>query len=149
MKLTEYAQQYASELHKDQLYGEQPYSDHLNLVAIYTQAICEKAELDDNTKEVAICTAWLHDCVEDGHTEIEDICDKFNMDIARCVSLLTKDIDLFNLDKYLKEIKESPIARIVKTADVMSNLAVSVVEMNIQRVSKYTQMLNILVGEDE
>jgi guanosine-3',5'-bis(diphosphate) 3'-pyrophosphohydrolase len=75
--------------------------------------------------EVALCTALLHDTIEDTRTDYDAIHKRFGQPIADCVAQMTKNMLLpepkreSDYDKRLAE--GSWQARIVKLADVYDN----------------------------
>ena len=71
-------------------------------------------QMDD---EYSCCVALLHDTVEDTDVTIEDLCEEFPPQVTDAIRLMThKDgTDYFN---YVKAIKENPIAKKVKLADL-------------------------------
>lgn len=78
--------------------------------------------------EDVICAALLHDIIEDVEGYKEVTLEKlFNANIARLVSLVTKDHDKDysipeNLEEYINKIKTDPDACAIKTADRMHNM---------------------------
>ena len=72
------------------------------------------------TDEISCTVALLHDVVEDTEVTLDDLAKEFPSDVVAAVALLTHDkhTDYF---EYVKEIKKSPIARMVKLADLNHN----------------------------
>ena len=79
--------------------------------------------------EYEICTALLHDVVEDTHVTIEELEREFPKEITDAIRLLTHDDNTDYLD-YVREIKKNPIARKVKLADLNHNLDITRIEDN-------------------
>lgn len=101
--------------------------------------------------EEEICTALLHDVVEDSHYTIEDLRQAgFPQTVLEALRLLTHDPSVDYLH-YVARIKENPIARRVKLADLRHNSDLSrleiVSEQDRQRVEKYRMAEAILQGE--
>jgi (p)ppGpp synthase/HD superfamily hydrolase len=75
--------------------------------------------------EVAICTALLHDTIEDTRTDFDDIHKRFGRKVAECVACMTKNMLMIEEDRekdYDKRLTKGPWqARIVKLADVYDN----------------------------
>lgn len=70
--------------------------------------------------EAAVCTALLHDVLEDTTVTEDELRQQFGSEITDAVVLLTyRDEDIY--EDYLKRIKESPIALAVKKADLAHN----------------------------
>ena len=73
--------------------------------------------------EYAVCTALLHDVVEDtGMTfrELEE--EGFPAEVIRALKLLTHQDGVPYLGQYIEDIKKDPLARKVKMADLRHNL---------------------------
>ncbi len=72
--------------------------------------------------EVSVCVALLHDVVEDHGDKysIDDIRNEFGDEIADAVDLLTHKHGVPYME-YVKSIKQNPIARRVKLADLRHN----------------------------
>lgn len=70
--------------------------------------------------EISCCVALLHDTVEDTSVTLKELKAIFPPEVTDAVSLLThKDsVDYFD---YVRAIKENPIARKVKLADLAHN----------------------------
>lgn len=70
--------------------------------------------------EITICTALLHDVVEDTDITIEDLEKDFPKEVIEALRLLTREegMDYF---EYIYAIRENNIARTVKLADVIHN----------------------------
>lgn len=139
----------AQKYHKGQVdkAGVDYFSGHLTAVA---------AQMNDN--ELATCTAYLHDIIEDcdvtpiqleselmaGGIEAQDA-----LTISHAVQLLTKpEIDYFD---YLKSVKESPLARIVKLADLTHNMdrtrLSELSDKDEERLAKYAKAYAFLMDE--
>ena len=83
--------------------------------------------LDMGVREPAIiCTAWLHDTMEDTDTDYDDISREFGTDVADMVASLSKDNRLPGGERtaeYTDRLtRASPGARLVKLADILANL---------------------------
>lgn len=76
------------------------------------------AELMDD--EFSCCVALLHDVVEDTSITLDELKAIFPPAVTDAVALMThrKDVDYFD---YVRAIKENPIARKVKLADLAHN----------------------------
>ena len=70
--------------------------------------------------EISCCAALLHDVVEDTEITIEELATDFPGEVIEVLKLLThgKDEDYFT---YVRRIKDHPIARKVKLADLAHN----------------------------
>ena len=74
-------------------------------------------QMDD---EYSCCVALLHDTVEDTEVTLEELKAIFPKEVTDAVALMTheKGTDYFD---YVRAIKENPIARKVKLADLAHN----------------------------
>ena len=70
--------------------------------------------------EITVCTALLHDVVEDTSVTIDELKKYFPEEVTDAVRLLThqKGTDYF---EYIRALAKNPIARIVKLADLAHN----------------------------
>ena len=100
--------------------------------------------------EYEICTALLHDVVEDTDITIEELEREFPKEITDALRLLTHDKNTDYLD-YVREIKKNPIARKVKLADLNHNLDITRIQDNpkllegfMRRREKYEKAKEIL-----
>lgn len=79
---------------------------------------CHLAEQMDD--EISCCCALLHDVIEDTNITMEDLKKLFPSEVTEVVSLLThrESDDYFD---YVRKIKENPVAKKVKLADLAHN----------------------------
>lgn len=104
------------------------------------------AEQMDTEEE--ICTALLHDVIEDSFFTIDMLkAMGFPSDVLEALKLLSHDSSVPYMD-YVKEIRNNPLARKVKKADLLHNSNLSrldiVTEHDKQRREKYLKALAIL-----
>lgn len=71
--------------------------------------------------EYSVCAAVLHDVVEDTDVGIDVIAREFPAEVAQAVRLLTHDPEMPYLE-YIERLKDDPIARQVKLADLAHNM---------------------------
>lgn len=73
------------------------------------------------TDEITACVALLHDVVEDTAVTIEQLEKEFPNEVTTAVRLLTydKSTDYFS---YIRKIRENPVAKAVKLADLNHNM---------------------------
>lgn len=110
------ARAHAAQIRKD---GKTPYVAHVFRVAMTVRDVFG---CDD---PVAICTALLHDTIEDTATDYDDIESRFGEPVAVCVAAVTKNMllreDIREAD-YDARLANAPWqARMVKLADVYDN----------------------------
>ena len=107
--LTKKAMQIAYSAHHGQLdYNGVPYIFHPIHLA------------ESMVDEYSCCVALLHDTVEDTDVTLEELKTLFPPEVTDAVALMTHDddTDYFN---YVRAIKENPIAKKVKLADLAHN----------------------------
>lgn len=100
-----------------------------------------------NTEETTI-VALLHDVVEDSNYTIEDLRDiGFDDAVIDAISLMTH-ADAVDYMEYVAAIKENPIARVVKLADLRHNSDLTrlevVDEKALNRRNKYQKAIALL-----
>ncbi len=74
-------------------------------------------QMDD---ELSICVALLHDVVEDTAVTLEQLREAFPPEVVEAVGLLTHDPDT-DYFAYVRRLKDNPLARKVKLADLAHN----------------------------
>ena len=70
--------------------------------------------------EISCCAALLHDVVEDTAVTMEQLAEQFPQEVIAVLELLTHDDDVPYFD-YVRAIKNNPIAKKVKLADLAHN----------------------------
>lgn len=80
-ELVEAARQFAQEKHEGQLYGTDPYMEHLRQV--YELAVYFNLPMEYHV------AAWLHDCIEDTSATFEEIEERFGTHIAKMVDAVS------------------------------------------------------------
>lgn len=136
-ELTKKAMKIAFEVHKDQV-------DKSGLPYIYHPFHIAEQMKD----EVTICTAFLHDAVEDGDITFKDLVKEgFPSDVIDALMLLTHEKSVPYMD-YIKEISSNHIATVVKLADLKHNSDLTRLDMvddkAIKRAEKYREAIEIL-----
>jgi guanosine-3',5'-bis(diphosphate) 3'-pyrophosphohydrolase len=120
-RLWQLAASYAARAHNHQYRKDKktPYIAHPFRVAMVVRDVFG---CDD---EVAICTAMLHDTIEDTPTDFDDLYQRFGAKVAQCVAAMTKNMLLIEDEReadYDRRLKQGPWqARLVKLADVYDN----------------------------
>lgn len=102
------------------------------------------------TDEATTIVALLHDVVEDTDYTLEDLAaEGFGEDILEAVALMTHEDDVPYLD-YVAKLKDNPIARAVKLADLAHNSDLSrigeVDDKTRERLEKYKKAMELLEG---
>ena len=107
---TKKAMKLCYEAHKDQV-------DKSGLPYVFHPAHVAEQMTDEATTIVAL----LHDVVEDTDYTLEDLAaEGFGKEILEAVALMTHEDDVPYLD-YVAKLKDNPIARAVKLADLAHN----------------------------
>lgn len=99
--------------------------------------------------EYSTCVALLHDVVEDSEASLNDLIEAgFPKEVTDAIALMTHDERVPYLE-YVAEIKNNPIARVVKLADLRHNSDLSrldkIDEKTNERVKKYEQAILLLL----
>ena len=102
------------------------------------------------TDEATTIVALLHDVVEDTDYTLEDLAaEGFEKEILEAVALMTHEDDVPYLD-YVAKLKNNPIARAVKLADLAHNSDLSriseVDDETRKRLEKYKKATALLKG---
>lgn len=118
--------------------GGQPYWFHIHAVA--TQM--------DTEEEMAV--GFLHDTLEDTDLTAEDLLNAgIPENVVDAVKVMTHDPAVPYMD-YIASIKENPLARKVKIADLKHNSCLfrlsEVTEKDIERCRKYLDALQVLIS---
>jgi (p)ppGpp synthase/HD superfamily hydrolase len=135
------AYKFAIEAHGDQMYGDHPYSYHLEQVV--DNVMIRKA--DDPMLSTYVAVAWLHDTMEDCGVTFKQIQDEFGLAIADAVQRLTKTKGM-QYEHYLAGCIMSAVAREVKICDTMANLMESFRNNREKGMLKYPKQLAILTA---
>lgn len=99
-----------------------PYIQHPAMVADLVQRLPGYLSADAGTREDAVVAAWLHDVIEDSSTTAADLRKAGLTDRAvDAVVALTRTSEV-TPDEYYALIATTPVALLVKTADLASNL---------------------------
>jgi (p)ppGpp synthase/HD superfamily hydrolase len=129
------ARLFAFKKHAGQMYGEEGYDYHLNMVA---GSVCDAGE-----SESVIAVAYLHDIIEDTDVTDGDLINLFGYEIADAVMALTK-VKGEKYSQYLDKVAANQTALTVKMHDTLSNLRESVKTRQWGRVKKYSEQLKLL-----
>lgn len=101
------------------------------------------------TEEECI-VALLHDTVEDTNVTFETLEKEFSKEVIEALKLLTHDKSVDYMD-YVKNLKNNPIAKKVKLADLYHNRDITRMEnptqKDIERKEKYHKAISILLEE--
>lgn len=103
------------------------------------------------TDEITVCIALLHDVAEDTDITIAELEKEFPVEVTEALKLLTHDKNTDYFD-YIRKIKESPAASVVKLADLRHNFDISRLRnkqvrnsvKTAERTEKYRKAIEIL-----
>lgn len=136
-RLVNLARQIATGAHEGQYRrnGKTPYIEH-------PAAVASRAARAPESQ----AAAWLHDVLEDTEVTREELLDHgIPESVVAAVEALTKQDGLSYQDN-LQRVASNELARGVKIADMLSNLADSPTE---NQIRKYARGLLVLLEEDE
>lgn len=135
MSIIEKAKLFAIKSHKNQMYGEHPYSKHLE--DVYKTAL--RFGIKD---ENILASCYLHDVVEDTKTSLLHIKIFFNDDIMDIVRRVTNEPAPNRKEMAIKtypKIRGHEKATIVKLCDRISNVENCIYEKNHNKFKMYSQ----------
>jgi (p)ppGpp synthase/HD superfamily hydrolase len=111
-------------------------------VTSYIYHVYEVAKRVKKFGDDHVCVALLHDVIEDSDITADDLLKEgVPENIVEAVSLLTKYVGM-TYKKYIVEVKANELARRVKIADMLSNLADDPTD---NQIKKYAKGLDFLV----
>jgi (p)ppGpp synthase/HD superfamily hydrolase len=132
------AADFAAERHKDQRRkgkGQVPYVNHLADVARLLAVATKGADPE------LVAAGWLHDTVEDTATSHDELVSTFGDNIASLVMEVTDDKSLPKAErKRLQVVKtpaKTPRAKMIKLADLTSNLRQLPDDWEVRRIHDY------------
>jgi (p)ppGpp synthase/HD superfamily hydrolase len=132
------AADFAAERHKDQRRkgkGQVPYVNHLADVARLLAVATKGADPE------LVAAGWLHDTVEDTATSHDELVSAFGDNIASLVMEVTDDKSLPKAErKRLQVVKtpaKTPRAKMIKLADLTSNLRQLPDDWEVRRIHDY------------
>lgn len=108
---------------------------------VHPAAVAERLK---NQSDEIIATAWLHDTIEDTSVTVQSLVEGgIPQIVIDAVSVLTLNKGI-SYKEYLERVKKHPIAKVVKIADMLSNLADSPSE---KQIKKYCRGLLYLLDD--
>ena len=135
--MTKKALKLCFEAHKEQ-------SDKSGMPYVFHPFHLAEQMKDEETTIVAL----LHDVVEDSDVTIDDLKKMgFSQNVVEAIALMTHDPDIEYMD-YVAKIKENPIAKAVKLADLKHNSDMkrldTVTKWDRERAAKYKKAIKLL-----
>lgn len=123
--LTDRASMVASSMHKSQVrwaadksktWTGEPYFNHVRRVADTMRR--------QDAPEHVVAAAYLHDVVEDGHTNFVELHDDFGFPVmmVALVRVVTR-CDTETYDQYIDRVAKNPEAAAIKRADLADNMS--------------------------
>lgn len=117
--MKEKARDFAINAHGKQMYGELPYSAHLDAVASLVKQHGETAEV----------IAYLHDVVEDTDVGLDVIASEFGAFVSDCVAIVTDEPGKTRKERKAKTYEKmahvsgaEELALLIKAADRLANV---------------------------
>ena len=99
-------------------------------------------QMDD---EESVCLALLHDVVEDTSMTFEDLINEgFSEKIISALRLLTH-LDSTPYMEYIQKIKENPLAKKVKLADLRHNSDLSRLDLSVDKIPSKLELYKIAI----
>lgn len=132
----------AKDIHKDDLYGTQPYSVHLDAVSAKCVELMKTFKMLQYSGlwyDVRAC-AYLHDAIEDHPECIGKLVSEVGLDIVNCLEVLNKN-NYRSTQPYLEACASTQITFMVKLADQMCNQEASLKEGNYNRAAYYSERI--------
>jgi (p)ppGpp synthase/HD superfamily hydrolase len=114
--------EFAEDAHKNQKYGENPYSYHL-------EHVYRTLKFFDVKDDSLLCASWLHDTIEDAGTTYGMIESTFSKDVADLVFAVTNEEGKNRKERNSKtypKIKANLRGTILKLADRIANTVESI-----------------------
>ncbi len=109
----------ARKYHGAQLYGNHPYMYHLQNVAKIAMILCPSSFGPQDAIN-SVCSAWLHDILEDTNCPESEIIQACNPEVLEIVKCLSNDCE--NERRYFEKVAQNRIAIFVKVCDRISNV---------------------------
>ncbi len=136
------AKKFAQEKHKNQKRkdGVTPFYDHL-------EGVVNRLKNLGVTDKETLCSAWLHDIIEDTDVTFDQINERFGREVAVIVLSLSKDKSIPKKDReiqYANQLKDVPFqTKIIKLCDISANLK-DLANAPISKTQKNKQIKKIL-----
>lgn len=129
------AEALATTSHKNQKYGEYPYTKHLNDVV----EVLKRFKVND---ESMLAAAWLHDTIEDTDVTLSQIEMIFGNKVADLVNRVTSKPGINRAARHeltYPQIKECDDALCLKLADRIANVEFSIANSDESKIKMYTK----------
>lgn len=139
------AEQWAKDLHHGQTYafGDDYFEAHVKEVEKTAIELTRSTSFTKTERYLARIVALLHDVVEDTDCSVADVQRTFGTRIAQCVLNLTKTAKESWESQWSRATRD-PISLVVKKADMLVNLRVSLANNRANLIEKYTTGLRYL-----
>ncbi len=151
-KLVTRALFFATEKHKNQIMkhpANMPYTAHVTGVML--NAIKLASEVENINYDLLVCSALLHDTLEDTDTLYEELEAEFGTHVADAVLALSKNPNLSKKDRMkdsIERIKKQPKeVAIVKLADRLFNVRDRVPTWSEEKIEEYKKETKLIFEE--
>lgn len=159
MSLLHDALAFAAECHKDEVRDGRDSLPYLHHPLEVAHILRWEAGVTDTE---VLTAALLHDTIEEGGAELEEIQVKFGLRVAELVGELTRsepspeetagktkeEVYQLRTEMMLKEIRlMSPTAKLIKLADRLSNLREAVLVRTVRKLNRYKQQTRLILLE--
>lgn len=128
------AREFAILNHKNQKYGDRPYSFHLDAVA----------KIAESYGNIAVVISYLHDVVEDTNISLSVIDKEFGKFVSDCVHILTDEAGNDRAERksktYAKMAKVTgglELALVVKACDRLANIRACIADGYLEKLAMY------------
>lgn len=136
--IVELAFEKTDEWHKDQKYGDKPYTDHL--YDVYCLVMSKVKNMPLGYKNMCLAVALLHDVLEDTEIKSTEITKIFGVPICLAVECLT-DLEGENRKERKRKsyfrIRSNEVTSLVKVADRLANMRECIKTDNMNLLKMY------------
>ncbi len=137
MSKLELAESFAREKHSKLMsFDGKPYFTHL-------ENVVNRLKNLGMTSEEVLCSAWLHDLIEENLASFDDIFERFGRTIAIYVSSLSKNPSLPKKDRelqFVKQLQDAPFeVKLIKLCDISANIR----ELDMSSISKTAKLKHL------
>ena len=141
--IIKFAQDLAEWVHRDQMYGDKPYTFHLKEVS----SICWRMYSGKENEESLQVISYLHDSVEDCDIDFHTLLYLgFPMRIVESIDAITKRVGETQ-SEYLERVAQDKDATKVKLVDSYSNMIQSEIDGDEDRAKYYKKSIKRLLGK--
>ena len=154
---------YVAEKHATQMYGDEPYMVHLDMVFktlkdLLDKQIGTKCEVSESVYLNLLTSAYCHDIVEDQDVTVDELKEKYNEDVAQMVWAVTgvgktrKECTQDTVEKLLKKISAVDVKIIDRYCNLMCSInfnKISLVERYLSEVKDYKEVFEFALPDSQ